>query len=299
MYKKCLICNNSCDSLFMNNLPMRRCNGCGLIWRERFDIPIAHYQEKEVNLSEEKIKDRMFNSLDRINLFGKYADMNNLCDIGTGEGIFLKALKDAGYKNAIGIEPSNRISKFAEENNLNIINGTINDIGAILANRNIHTITMFHLIEHLENPLDSLNIILAGLKPGGKLIVETPDIDAYSFKKTKYRHKLVYPEHLFYFNGKNLRKLLEKVGFKIVATGKRDFNQNNFSIKESLFRLGLFKKENYNLINDSASGPAYAPNPKRESSLNLFLKNIIRRILNKIVIISGRLDYIWIAAEKP
>lgn len=115
---------------------------------------------------------------------------------------FLKTLEKYGYKNIIGVEPSSMAVDFARKNGANVFLGKVDDIPSILENKNIHTITMFHVIEHLDNPLESLKIIFDNLKTGGNLILETPNIDAYSFKKTNFKHKLIYPEHLFYFNKK-------------------------------------------------------------------------------------------------
>jgi len=296
MLTKCPICHNSYNSLRLNDLPMRCCLKCGLVWRENFDILINHYQLKEIDLSKEKIQSRMLNSKNRINTFKHYADLNNLCDIGTGEGVFLKALNDYGYKNIFGIEPNIKNKEFVKINNLKIINGVISDIKKIICENNIHTITMFHLIEHLCNPLESLNLIFESLNKGDKLIIETPDFEAYTIKRVNYKHKLIYSEHLFYFNQKNIRLLLEKIGFKIIATGKRDFDQNSFSIKELLFRLGLIKKVNNSDYSKNNQIKIYAQD---KSSRNIvFVKKIIRKILNNLVIGLNRLDYIWIVAEK-
>ena len=296
MLDKCPICHNSYDSLKLNNLLMRRCLKCGLVWRENFDIPINHYKTKEINLRKEKVQSRIQNSKNRINTFRHYADLNNLCDIGTGEGIFLKVLSDFGYKNIFGIEPSIKNTEFVKINNLKIINSVINDVENIIYKNNIHTITMFHLIEHLCDPLESVNLIFKSLNNGDKLIIETPNFEAYTIKKVNYKHKLIYPEHFFYFNQKNLRLLLEKIGFKIIATGKRDFNQNNFSIRESLFRLGLIKNNNNCSYNKDNQIKTYLRN--KNSKNIIFIKKIIRKILNKLVIKFNRLDYIWIIVEK-
>lgn len=296
MLNKCPICYNSYDSLKLNDLLMRRCLKCGLVWRENFDIPINHYKVKEINLNKEKIQSRIQNSKNRINTFKHYADLNNLCDIGTGEGIFLKVLSDCGYENVFGIEPSIRNIEFVKNNNLKIVNGVIGDVKKIIYENDIHTVTMFHLIEHLCNPLESVNLIFKSLSKGDKLIIETPDFEAYTIKKSNYKYKLIYPEHFFYFNQKNLRLLLKKVGFKIVATGKRDFDQNNFSLRELLFRLGLINKINNDSYDKNNQIKSYVQNKNNRNIF--FVKKIIRKILNKFVVGLNRLDYIWVVVEK-
>ena len=296
MLNKCPICHNPYNSLKLNGLLMRHCPKCGLVWRKNFNISINYYQTKKNNLSEKKIKDRISNSKNRIKIFKRYVDLNNLLDIDAGEGVFLKVLNDYGYKNIFGIEPNIKDIEFAKANNLKMINGTIDNIKKVISENNIHTVTMFHLIEHLKNPLKSLKLIFESLNKGERLIIETPDFESYTIKKTNYKHKLIYPEHFFYFNQKNLRLLLGKIGFKIIATGKRDFNQNNFSIRESLFRLGLIKKNNNCSYNKNNQIKTYLRD--KNSKNIIFIKKIIRKILNKLVIKFNRLDYIWIIVEK-
>ncbi len=307
MYKKCIICDGGYAAIKLNDLPMRRCVKCGLIWQTDFNIGESHYENQniaQIDLSNPKIVRKMINMKDRIALFSKYLDLNNLCDIGTGRGLFLKALSDAGYSNAIGIEPNMETTRFYKENHLKVYAKTIEgDIKDVLSGNNIKTVTMFHLIEHIVNPIESLSKIYESMDSGASLILETPNIESYSFAKANYKHKLIYSEHLFYFNDKNILEILKKAGFKIVASGKRDFNQNNFPIKESLFRLGLLKKRNKIKDNnrESYGGLDHARSKGNYSLFSVIIKKIkkvVGKVLSKIVVASGRLDYVWVIAEK-
>src|SRR5258708_3860499 len=128
---QCILCGASAALSELNGLDVFTCPACGLIWRKTFDIPLAHYEEKEIDLSAKKLKTRLHDSYGRIRTAQKYADLNATCDIGTGEGIFLKALKDKGFTRCFGIEPSDQISAFAKKNDLMILKGVIDDVPAI------------------------------------------------------------------------------------------------------------------------------------------------------------------------
>lgn len=296
MYEKCIICDTEAADIMLNDLPMRKCLNCALIWRRNFDIPADYYTGNTVDLSDEKITARRSNAEDRIKIFRKYANLDNLCDIGTGEGIFLQVLKDFGYINIVGVEPNMEYLDFIQSDRLNIIRGSIEDVGGIIKKNNIRTVTMLHLIEHLADPASSLEEIYDYLPAGGFLIIETPDIDAYSFKRTNYRQGLVCREHLFYFNRQNLIKLLKKTGFKIIASGKKDFDQDNMGIKESLFRLGLMNRSSIYAVGKSqSSGDLFQTSSNNQPEI---FKKIIRKILNKLVILLGRQDYMWAVAKK-
>ncbi len=297
MYAACLICSSTPSRVVLNDLSMRKCPDCGLIWREEFDVPIKYYQEKPIDPSSQKIRARVANSHERIDTFKKHADLNNLCDVGTGEGIFLKVLGDRGYRNVVGIEPSERISDFVGKNKLCISNGTIDDIGAVVREYSIHTVTLLHLIEHLPDPRQSLEKVYGCLQEGDSVVLETPKINSYSLKKRKYRHKLIYPEHLFYFNERNIQTLLKQTGFTIVARGSRDFNQRNLSMRESLFRLGLLGSDSPALKRECDNRGSLIKREKIEHSNN-FAKKIARKLLSFSLTLLSRRDYVWVVARK-
>jgi len=293
----CFICDKEGKDFELNNLAMRKCPGCGLIWRRDFDLPSDYYQNLSTNQSTAKLDQRYKNSLSRIKLYKKFVNFNGLCDIGTGEGIFLKVLKDRGYCNLYGLEPANENQEFGKKNELNILQGSLDDLSTVINNHQINTVSMFHVIEHLEDPLASLTKVFTEMKPEMKLIIETPNIDGYAFRRQNFKHKLIYPEHLFYFNEKNLRKLLEKIGFKQVAAGKRDFNPASYSLSEILFKLGLKNHQNNgSLLNKMTS----VLNSEAESKSKQ--KNIIKKLIIFIgaglIRLLGRQDYQWTIVSK-
>lgn len=295
--KNCFICKSQPGNVTFNKLDMLRCPSCGLIWRSNFELPHKHYQEKKVDLSVSKLKARLDNCLDRINTFGDYISLNNLCDLGTGEGMFLKALNDSGYKNGFGIEPSSKIDSFAIENNLDIYNGTIEDLTEISRNRKMNCVSMFHLIEHLDDPKRSFSIIYDALPNGGYLIMETPDSESYVLKRADYEHELIYPEHLFLYNPKNMSDFLKSLGFNVVALGRRDFNPNNLNIRDLLFKLGITK---YRVQGDKMNVGQTKIHKKNKNFgyLRYKISRIVKWILGFFVEILGRGDYFWIIAKK-
>lgn len=74
------------------------------------------------------------------------------------------------------------------------------------------------LIEHLSNPGLFLDCCKRHLKPGGCLILTTPNtFNLFNLtEKLTKREPTVNPDHTFYFNNKTLSKLLEKNGMKAV-----------------------------------------------------------------------------------
>lgn len=293
----CIICGEIGRKITRNSLPMLICDNCNLFWRDSFDLGDDYYETRGFELENNKKLDaRYANSTERIELLKKYANLNNLCDIGCGEGIFLKALTDLGYKNIIGLEPSTEVHRFAKLNNLKIIEGGIeNQNKSFFEDNDIHTITMFHVIEHLGTPEIILRSIHNNLKRGDKLIIETPDTNSVIFTKNNYENEFVYPEHLYYYNKNNLQQLLRNSGFTVVAFGNRDFNEKSMSIRNSLARLGVIKfskeEKNHRIFPEKTE-------PKNSSNHDDMIKRAMRNLLSRAVSFLSRGNYLWIVAEK-
>ncbi|MCD6283893.1 class I SAM-dependent methyltransferase [bacterium] len=98
-----------------------------------------------------------------------------ILDVGCHEGIFLKILKDKGYK-VLGLEPNTEMVKYGRNMGLSIEQNFIEDF---LTDRQFAMVTLFHVIEHLRRPDKVLNF----LKPEGYLVLELPNIESYSAKK--------------------------------------------------------------------------------------------------------------------
>lgn len=301
MYNTCIICGTTPRKIVRNTLPMYQCKKCHLAWRADFDVPLEYYKGSNILLDDRKLQERIINSFDRIDTFSKYIELNNLCDIGSGEGMFLKALQRRGYMNIWGLEPNEAACAFAQKQGLDIVPGFIDNLPDMNRKKDARVFTMLHLIEHLQGPHQSLELLYHSMRPGSYLIIETPNIDAYSVKKKDFRHPLIYQEHLFYFNPETLRALLEKSGFVVVAHGKRDFESNEKNIRHLLFKAGVgdFSYQKSSAAHCVEETPSCPPAIPRESKIRKSVKSILRKILQGFIHLSGREDYMWFIVRKP
>ena len=75
---------------------------------------------------------------------------------------------------------------------------------------------MNHVLEHLDNPHETITEIKRILKKKGTLIVGIPNTNSTSMKIFgKHWIGLEIPRHLFNYSNKNIRFLLDKNGFKV------------------------------------------------------------------------------------
>ena len=76
----------------------------------------------------------------------------------------------------------------------------------------------FHVIEHVDSPRSFIAAAAERLKPGGLLVIETPNIDSLPYKILKARWRQFIPEHYFFFDPKTMARLLWDHGLKLERT---------------------------------------------------------------------------------
>ena len=77
-------------------------------------------------------------------------------------------------------------------------------------------VNMNHVVEHLRDPMATIEKIRASLKAGGKIVVSTPNFDSLAAKIFKgYWYATDSPRHLTLFTPQTLARLLKKNNFFI------------------------------------------------------------------------------------
>ena len=144
-----------------------------------------------------------------------YPSKGDLLDIGCGAGFFLNSAKERGW-NCHGLEILPEYIKYAKENfALENIRCESLDEPLTYDENTFDVVTLWDLIEHLRNPIKSLKQINRVMKPGGLLVMWTPNVKNAIFLKEKWIGYTTLP-HLYFFSGDSLNNILGKVGFKIV-----------------------------------------------------------------------------------
>ena len=229
----CCICGVDDTSLiFQNNgFNLVKCKICGLIYvnpRLSDGTQLEIYSDKYFNIRnmEDKYSEngndiiRVFRKksfkleLDRLENFN--IKNGRVLDIGCGEGYFLEVAQEKGWE-IYGVEVSEFASKVAEGRlKRKIFNGFLRD--AHFPDKYFDLITLFDTIEHLSDPFLELKEINRILKNGGFIYIQTPNIGGLFARLMGKRWFQIKPEeHIYYFNKKNIRTILEKSEFSIVS----------------------------------------------------------------------------------
>ena len=135
-----------------------------------------------------------------------------ILDIGCATGIFLHGMQLRSWE-CFGIEPSFHAADYARTRfDLQIITGYLKS--EQFPDSFFDVITLWDVFEHLPSPIDTLNIINMILKPGGLLVITTPNIDSWTSKIFgKFWAGWELPRHYHVYSPRLLKSLLQKTGF--------------------------------------------------------------------------------------
>jgi SAM-dependent methyltransferase len=149
----------------------------------------------------------------RIRVVERYAQGGSLLDVGCAGGAFLAALDHRRGWHLQGVELDADSATFARDRlGLDVFSGTLEE--AAFPENTFDVITLWDVLEHFHDPRASLDEIFRVLKPGGVVIVSTPNeksLDARLFGR--YWIGLDAPRHLHVFSTETLSDIVARVGF--------------------------------------------------------------------------------------
>lgn len=136
-------------------------------------------------------------------------------DIGCGRGDYLAILHALGLK-VLGIEMNADAVKTLHGRGIPAVEGTIEK--ARLPGGSASMITMRHVIEHLADPLATLEECWRVLRPGGMLVARTPNFDSLGHATFGAQWlALDPPRHLFGLTTPGARALFAKTRFRLTT----------------------------------------------------------------------------------
>lgn len=143
-------------------------------------------------------------------------------DIGCAAGYFLSVCQEKGLE-VTGLEPSDAIRKVAEDElGQDKVHGRLLAIDDALEPASYDLITFWDVIEHIPDPRRALERARELLAPGGRLIVETQNVDSRAAKLLgkKWQH-YKHAEHIYHFAPETLARLFDEAGFEILENTPR------------------------------------------------------------------------------
>lgn len=228
----CNLCGEDRPAPYLETAGYRlvKCANCGLVYmnpRPSAAELSALYSDTYFTQSPDRYtfdylrdeKQLHYTARHRLRDIERYAPKGKLLEIGCALGYLLDAARQAGWPEVYGLEPSEFASTYAREKlGLPVITGGLEEAQAALS-RDFDVVAMYHVIEHLPDPLAQLKIINQLMGANGLLVLETPNVASWAarLKKEKWAG-FAFPEHIYFFSPLTLKQMLAQAHFQVVDT---------------------------------------------------------------------------------
>lgn len=238
----CPLCKSPRTSLFIEHEKEKHryksCSKCGLIYVQARSSANELYKSYNGGWLK-SLRRNLFSRFRKFDSFGNFEDFMKkadkitalidkhknkrqsepikILDIGCNKGFLLHSAINKNW-DPFGIElVPELLIPFKQKHKTithQLYTGSFDDLYKNFKKNSFDVITAIDVIEHFDNPRQSLKRMHQILKPGGMLLIQTPDSKSKNAKKTSKEWGALKPlEHLFLFNKQNYHELVEEIGF--------------------------------------------------------------------------------------
>jgi 2-polyprenyl-3-methyl-5-hydroxy-6-metoxy-1,4-benzoquinol methylase len=162
-----------------------------------------------------------------------------ILDVGAGTGDFLKVCKNSNWE-VLGIEPNLDARKIAGTKGIHLKKKLLD-----INDQKFDVITLWHVLEHVENLKDTIKTLNSLLKPNGRIVIAVPNYKSYDalFYK-EYWAAFDVPRHLWHFSQNTIQKLFSEVEMVVVKTVPMKFDSYYVSLLSEKYKSGTSKPIN-------------------------------------------------------
>jgi 2-polyprenyl-3-methyl-5-hydroxy-6-metoxy-1,4-benzoquinol methylase len=190
--------------------------------------------------SKKSVLDKVYQSVKNITLKRKLKLINsfgtstkNILDVGAGTGDFLKVCKDNSW-TVFGTEPDVDARNIAAKKGV-----TLHEDLSKIENSKFDVITLWHVLEHVENLQEYISELENLLSENGRLIIAVPN---YKSNDAKYyrEHWAAFdvPRHLWHFSQTSISKLFSEVQMIVEKTLPMKFDSYYVSLLSEKYKSG-------------------------------------------------------------
>jgi SAM-dependent methyltransferase len=203
------------------HLRLLKCPVCGVLYASpalASEFLASAYQDAAYDSDEEAEYAAASYARQLDSILGLIGDRGVALEIGAGNGAFLWHLREAGFREVIGVEPSHQAAGRADE----VIRPLIR-LGMFQASNfkpgSISLLSCFQTIEHVNDPRGLCSEAYKLLRPDGAIFLIGHDYRSWVTRLLRERSPIFDIEHLQLFSRDSLRFLLTACGFDDVRIG--------------------------------------------------------------------------------
>ena len=228
----------TCNDFFVSGeeFQIKQCDTCGFKITENIEDEenIGRYYQSENYISHSNTSKGLVNSVyhsvrkymlgRKRNLVEKVTGIRkgHILDVGTGTGFFLNEMKEYGWQ-VTGTEKSSDARTFAKKE-FNLDNLPSENLFT-LKEKSFDVITLWHVLEHIHRLNENMETFFRLLKNDGKLIIAVPNHDSSDAKHYRqFWAAYDVPRHIWHFAPRQMKKLGEKHGFKLLSLHTMPFD---------------------------------------------------------------------------
>ncbi|MEJ2004106.1 MAG: class I SAM-dependent methyltransferase [Cyclobacteriaceae bacterium] len=226
----------------MEEFQLYHCPACDFLFTHPVPDELSSYYQSENYLSHHTDKTDLKTTLyktvreyqlkRKVQLISSAGTGKNILDYGCGTGMFLKSCIQNGYI-CTGIEPDNDARLQAQT-----VTGTKihKDISFIPSESSYDVITLWHVLEHLPKPWETLSYFKGILKSTGILVIAVPNYLSHDAKYYRqYWAGYDVPRHLFHFSPSSIERIANQCGYHLVLTKPMVFDSFYVSLLSEQF----------------------------------------------------------------
>lgn len=166
-------------------------------------------------------------------IFSEVKKKGNLLDIGAGTGDFLAYAKSKNWE-VIGIEPSQKAKDLALKKGVLFVKSTEE-----LSDNSFDVITMFHVLEHVEDLDKQLSELKRISKPNGIIIIAVPNFKSYDANYYKeFWAAYDVPRHIWHFSKIAIQKLFSEKEIELIKIKPMYFDSFYVSLLSEKYKNG-------------------------------------------------------------
>lgn len=207
-----------------------RCPMCDLVYASNppdQDELATAYHTAEYDSSDEATDAAQAYIIAMQPVLSKLQNKNRVLEIGSGTGILLELLKDLGFTELVGVEPSSAAIAAAPLHRRGWMREGIfkeNDFET----SSFDMICCFMTMEHVRDPMATALAASRLLRPGGVFVTVSHDYRSLVNRMLGKRSPIIDIEHMQLFSKQSICALFERCGF-VEVTANPFINRYSFS----------------------------------------------------------------------